>query len=122
MLLLCALPDDPVDDTSEEEDFTETDPDFKSKEEDSDEEGPATYTSRNGEILWSSSPPLQTQGRARAEQVLRRTPGPTRYACAQVKDIMSTFELFFTMSIQNILLEMTKRGDECLQRNGTNTE
>lgn len=36
--------DDSVDDTTEGEDFTEADPDLKSKEEDSDEEGPATYT------------------------------------------------------------------------------
>ncbi len=82
-------PDEAVDDISEEEDCTEAEPDLESEEENSNEEGPVTYTSRNGEILWCSSPPPQTQGRARAE------------------DIRSAFELFFTKSIQNILLEMT---------------
>lgn len=102
-----AVPKNPADDTSEEEDFTEAAPDFESEEEESDEEGLVTYTSRNGEILWSSSPPLQTQERARAQKVPRHTPGPTRYACVRVKDILSTFEFFFITSIQNILLEMT---------------
>ncbi|KAI2647909.1 PiggyBac transposable element-derived protein 4 [Labeo rohita] len=96
--------DEAVDDTSEEEDCTEAEPDLES---DSDEEGPVTYRSKNSKILWSPSPPPQTQGRARAEEVLRNTPGPTRYACARVEDIRSAFELFFTNSIQNILLEMT---------------
>lgn len=100
-------PDEAVDDISEEEDCTEAEPDLESEEENSNEEGPVTYTSRNGEILWCSSPPPQTQGRARAEEVLRNTPGPTRYACTRVEDIRSAFELFFTKSIQNILLEIT---------------
>ncbi len=100
-------PDEAVDDISEEEDCTEAEPDLESEEENSNEEGPVTYTSRNGEILWCSSPPPQTQGRARAEEVLRNTPGPTRYACTRVEGIRSAFELFFTKSIQNILLEMT---------------
>lgn len=102
-----AAPDEAVDDTSEEEDCTEFEPDLESEEEDLDEEAPVTFTSRNREILWSSSPPPQTQGRARAEEVLRQTPGPTRYACARVEYIRSAFKYFFTNSIQNILLEIT---------------
>lgn len=56
-----AAPDEAVDDTSEEEDCTEFEPDLESEEEDLDEEAPVTFTSRNREILWSSSPPPQTQ-------------------------------------------------------------
>ncbi|XDV21830.1 hypothetical protein PO909_026850 [Leuciscus waleckii] len=73
-----AASDEAVDDPSEEEDSTEVEPDLESEEEDLDEEGPVTVTSRNGEILWSSSPLPQTLGRARAEEVLRKTPRPTR--------------------------------------------
>lgn len=58
------------------------------------------------EILWSSIPPPQTQGTARAEEVRRHTPGPTRYACVRAEDISLTFELFFPSSIQKMLVEM----------------
>lgn len=94
-------------DTSEEEDLTEAEPHMDSEEEDTEEEGPVTYTSKNGEILWQSSPPLQKQGRARAEEIRRNTAGPTRYTCTRVEDIRSAFELFFAQSIQNIILVMT---------------
>lgn len=105
-------PDDPSD---AEEDFTEADPIFEITEEqhsyeDSEEEcheEDPNFLSKNGEILWSSSPPPQTPGRARAEEIIRKTPGPTRYACSRAEDIKSTFELYFPSSIQNILVRMT---------------
>ncbi|XP_056102977.1 piggyBac transposable element-derived protein 4-like [Rhinichthys klamathensis goyatoka] len=98
------------------EDDLEVDPDFQviedhqPSEDDSEEEGPRcdpSFTSKNGEIIWSSSPPLQTPGRARAEEIIRRTPGPTRYAISRAEDIKSTFELYFPRSIQTILVTMT---------------
>ncbi|XP_067234874.1 piggyBac transposable element-derived protein 4-like [Chanodichthys erythropterus] len=104
------------DDTSDaEEDCTEADPHFEiteeqNSDEDSEEESPEedpNFLSKNGEILWSLSPSPQTPGRARAEEIIRKTPGPTRYACSRAEDIKSTFELYFPRSIQNILVRMT---------------
>lgn len=96
---------EPDEQVSEEEDFTEADPNFT---EDSEErEDPETYLSKNGEILWTSIPHTRTQRRARAEEVRRNAPGPTRYACVRAEDIKSTFELFFPSSMQQKLLEMT---------------
>ncbi|KAK9977212.1 hypothetical protein ABG768_019033 [Culter alburnus] len=62
---------EPDEQVSEEEDFTEADPNFtEDSEEDSEErEGPETYLSKNGEILWTSTPHTRTQRRARAEEV-----------------------------------------------------
>lgn len=83
-----ASSDEPVDDTSGEEDYVEIEPDLDSEEEDLNEEQPVTFTSRNEEVQWSSFPPAHiSQGRARAEEVLRQTPGPTRYACSRLEDI-----------------------------------
>ncbi|XP_016409956.1 piggyBac transposable element-derived protein 4-like, partial [Sinocyclocheilus rhinocerous] len=45
--------------------------------------------------------------RTRAEEIIRKTPGPTRYACSRAEDINSTFEFYFPSSIQNILVRMT---------------
>lgn len=103
------------DDTSDIEEDLEAEPDFQMtedqpSEEDSGEEGPEgdpSFLSKNGEILWSSSPPPQTPGRARGEEIMRKTPGPTRYAISRAEDIKSTFELYFPSSIQNILVSMT---------------
>ncbi|XDV25949.1 hypothetical protein PO909_029773 [Leuciscus waleckii] len=105
-------------DSSGTEDASEVDPDFQvtedqpldDSEDDSEEEGhqgEPSFQSKNGEIIWSSSPPLQTAGRARAEEIITKTPGPTRYAIARSEDVKSTFELYFPHSIQTILVTMT---------------
>lgn len=100
---------EPDEQVSEEEDFTEADSNFtEDSEEDSEErEGPETYLSKNGEILWTSTPHTRTQRRARAEEVRRNAPGLTRYAWVRAEDIKSTFELFFPSPMQQKLLEMT---------------
>lgn len=88
---------------SEVEDNTEYDPGKETTdvEQSSDEEeGPAevvvTFRSKNGNLSWSSSPP-ERRGRLSAENVIRMTPGPTRYAISQVDGIKSCFELFLTV-------------------------
>ena len=65
-----------------------------------------TIPSKNGKIIWSLSP-LQQQGRLSAANVIRMVQGPTRYAVSHVEDIKSSFELFITPSIENIVLGMT---------------
>ncbi|XP_024151020.1 piggyBac transposable element-derived protein 4-like [Oryzias melastigma] len=46
-------------------------------------------------------------GRARVENIIKMTPGPTRYAASRVDDIKSSFQLFLPESIEGIILEMT---------------
>ena len=41
------------------------------------------------------------------ENIVRMTPGPTRYATSRVDDIKSSFQLFSPESIVKIILEMT---------------
>ncbi|XP_059394628.1 piggyBac transposable element-derived protein 4-like [Carassius carassius] len=103
------------DEVSETEDNTEFDPDYHSTdEEESDEEPEVTadtetaYQSKNGNISWTSkTPPQKQRGRFPAHRIIRMAPGPTRLACANAKDIRSTFELFFPDDIKQILIEMT---------------
>lgn len=93
-------------DTSETEDNPDQDP-IGTDEETSDEEDaheePDTYLSRNGSICWTSlTPPAKY-----SKTALDMTPGITRYACSHAENIKSTFELFLTEEIQEIVLEMT---------------
>ncbi|CAM4284688.1 unnamed protein product [Leuciscus chuanchicus] len=75
---------------SETDSQTEFDQDYEDTDgEDSEEQDPGevTYASKNGEIVWTATAPTQTPGRAPAEQVMKMTPGPTRFACSRVDNI-----------------------------------
>ncbi|XP_016092566.1 piggyBac transposable element-derived protein 4-like [Sinocyclocheilus grahami] len=110
------------DEASETEDNTEFDPDYHSTDgEESEEESEVTadtetaYQSKNGNISWTSkAPPQRQRGRFPAHRIIRMTPGPTRLACANAKDIRSTFELFFPDDIRQILIEMTNLEGKCV--------
>ncbi|KAJ3614718.1 hypothetical protein NHX12_018289 [Muraenolepis orangiensis] len=65
-----------------------------------------TFQSKNGNLLWYSST-QDRGGRARVENIVRMTPGPTRYATSRVDDIKSSFQLFLPESIVEIIMEMT---------------
>ncbi|XP_067253162.1 piggyBac transposable element-derived protein 4-like [Chanodichthys erythropterus] len=102
------------DQESETEDDTEFDPDYHStegEESEGEEEVPpeveAAYQSKNGKIMWTSTTPSERRGRTPARSIIKMTPGPTRFACSNAEDIKSTFELFFTDEIKEILIEMT---------------
>lgn len=87
----------PCDQGSETDDQTEVYQDYEDTDgEDSEVEDPGevTYASKNGEIIWNATSPTQTPGRAPAEQVMKMTPGPTRFACSRVDNIRSASELF----------------------------
>ncbi|KAK7120985.1 hypothetical protein R3I94_020837 [Phoxinus phoxinus] len=104
--------EDLFDQTSETEDNTEFDPDYHSTDgEEEEEEDPpeveATYQSKNGNILWTSTTPSERRGRLPTHRVIKMTPGPTRFACSNAKDIISTFELFFPDPIKKIMIEMS---------------
>ena len=64
------------------------------------------FQSKDGNLLWYSSP-QDRGGRARGENIIRMTPGPTRYATSRVDDIKSSFQLFLPESIVEIILAMT---------------
>ena len=100
-------------DVSEVEDNTDFDPDFEETDQLTDGEGEApeeqapeeTFQSKSGHLLWSSSP--QDRGsRARVENIIKMTPGPTRYATSRVDDIKSSFQLFLPESIEGIILDL----------------
>ena len=99
---------------SQDEDDTEYNPDQElsdraefSDEEDGHAKADVTFRSKNGNLFWSSSPP-ENQGRLSAENVIRMTPGPTKYAVSRFDDVKFCFELFLTDSIKNIEVNMTK--------------
>ncbi|XP_053351170.1 piggyBac transposable element-derived protein 4-like [Clarias gariepinus] len=115
-----------TEDCSEPEDNVIDDPDFQFShdEEDSEEESAAiskseenqvlqqssstegTWTSRDGIIKWSTSPHL-SQGRLSSSNVIKMTPGPTRFAITRADDIQSTFQLFISPPIERIILDMS---------------
>ncbi|KAL6456582.1 hypothetical protein MHYP_G00351260 [Metynnis hypsauchen] len=65
-----------------------------------------TFLSKNGKITWSSAA-YDQHGRYAEQNVIKMTPGPTRYAVSHAHDIISTFYLFITPAIEKIILEMT---------------
>ena len=65
-----------------------------------------TWASKDGNIKWSTSPP-QSRGRLSSSNVIKMTPGPTRFAVTRVDGIQSAFQLFISPPIERIILEMT---------------
>ncbi|XP_063743292.1 piggyBac transposable element-derived protein 4-like [Eleginops maclovinus] len=123
---------DVEEDISEPEDLSETednviaDPDcqFSYDEEDSEDESAVvpptdenqgmqqssstegTWASKDGNIKWSTSP-HPSRGRLSSSNVIKMTPGPTRFAVTRVDEIQSAFQLFISSPIERIILEMT---------------
>ncbi|KAL7840993.1 hypothetical protein SRHO_G00246840 [Serrasalmus rhombeus] len=115
-----------MEDSSEPEDNAIDDPDcqFSHDDEDSEDEStsvPSTdenqetqqssstegiWTSKDDKIKWSTSP-HQSRGRLLSSNVIKMTPGPTRFAVTRVDDIESAFQLFISPAIENIILDMT---------------
>ncbi|XP_047241326.1 piggyBac transposable element-derived protein 4-like [Girardinichthys multiradiatus] len=95
-----------VEDVSEEEDEEEYNPEpdeSSSKEEENPKAERETFLSKNGKITWSSA----AYGRHAEQNIIKMTPGPTRYAVSHAHDILSTFYLFITPAIDKIILRMT---------------
>lgn len=93
-----------------EDDFVEHDPHQDEDTSDSDgevglNEPEQGFVSKNGKV-WSSIP-YENEGRATSANIIKMTPGPTRFAKSHVQDIKTAFELFIPNSIQSILIEMT---------------
>lgn len=91
---------------SEEEDNVEYHPEDIDTSDESDEEvtggeaAPADrFKSKNGQIFWSSVP-HDEHGREAAANVIKMTPGITRFAVTRVSDIKTCFELFMPLSLK----------------------
>lgn len=91
---------------AEEAEGEEAEEEAPEGEEPQGEEPEVTFQSKNGNLLWYSSP-QERGGRVREENIVRMTPGPTRYAISRVDDIKSSFQLFLPESIERIVLDMT---------------
>ncbi|XP_068227982.1 uncharacterized protein [Palaemon carinicauda] len=75
-----------------------------------DEEQPPSsvnFTSKKGNIVWSSEKANRSSGEKCAINIIDQTPGITRYAASRISDILSAFELFITPKLFNIILKMT---------------
>ena len=77
------------------------------------EEPEVTFQSKNGNLLWHSSP-RERGGRVRGENIVRMTPGPTRYAVSRVDEIKSSFQLFLPESIEKIIIDMSNLEGRCV--------
>ncbi|XP_040268703.1 piggyBac transposable element-derived protein 4-like [Bufo bufo] len=100
---------------SEAEDEVEYQPEYTDTSDESDEEAtsaepaavPAeTFKSKSGKICWSSEPP-DLHGRAAAADVIKMTPGITKFAMTRVSDIKTCFELFMPLSLKKVIIAMT---------------
>ncbi len=107
--------EDALQDILEEENITEQAENLATTEEEqsSDFEGQAevdvTFWSKDGNLSWSSSP-TEKKGRLKAdisENVIKMTPGLTKYATSRIEDIKSCFNLFLAEPIENIVIYMT---------------
>lgn len=65
-----------------------------------------TYRSKSGNIYWSSVPP-NVHGRTAAANVIKMTPGITRFAVTRVSDIKTCFDLFMPSSLKKVIIAMT---------------
>ncbi len=104
--------EDALQDILEEENITEQAENLATTEEEqsSDFEGQAevdvTFWSKDGNLSWSSSP-TEKKGRLSTENVIKMTPGLTKYATSRIEDIKSCFNLFLAEPIENIVISMT---------------
>ena len=65
-----------------------------------------SISSKDNEITWKYSQPTQI-GRASLCNIIRQSPGITRFAANRIIDIRSSFELLFHSSIQSYIIKMT---------------
>ncbi len=85
--------EDALQDILEEENITEQAENLATTEEEqsSDFEGQAevdvTFWSKDGNLSWSSSP-TEKKGRLSTENVIKMTPGLTKYATSRIEDIV----------------------------------
>ena len=67
-----------------------------------------TIFSKDGKIEWMPEP-YPRHGQRTAANIIRNTPGVTRYATSRINDIKSSFQAAFPDSVQNIIINMTNK-------------
>ena len=80
-----------------------------------------TFLSRNREIVWSSRAYFLEEGRLSSSSAAAQStvpPGPTMYAMSHAVDQASTFHLFITPTVENIVLKMTNWEGRLMERDG----
>uniref|UniRef100_A0A3P9MKV5 PiggyBac transposable element-derived protein domain-containing protein n=1 Tax=Oryzias latipes TaxID=8090 RepID=A0A3P9MKV5_ORYLA len=65
-----------------------------------------SFQSKRGNIRWSTVPP-DVHGRTAAANIIKMTPGVTRFAVTRVSDIKSCFKLFLPLSLKKVIIAMT---------------
>lgn len=65
-----------------------------------------SHLSKDKSILWQENPP-QYIGRIAKNQVMSNKPGPTKNATSVVTNIKSSFDLFISQNIKQLVMEMT---------------
>ncbi|KAG8232219.1 hypothetical protein J437_LFUL011963 [Ladona fulva] len=62
--------------------------------------------SEDKKITWSEKP-FPQHGRASCANILKSTPGPTRYAICRVDNVRSSFEIILNTNLKDIVLKMS---------------
>jgi len=65
-----------------------------------------TYMFKDNKIQWYSDP-ITTSGRTAIHNIMKLVPGITKYAVTQISDDMTTFQLFITKCIEDIIIMIT---------------
>lgn len=81
----------------------------------------STLSSKNGTILWNSMPE-DRRGRARAVNVLRQTPGPTRYISQNCSSAQDCFMEFITTEMLNEIVSSTNERGRLHTQNWIDTD
>lgn len=99
---------------SEEENHTSDENEYITSESDNDSSennlqatnNLAFIQSKDKNIHWMLEP-FPHHGRINRSNIIKHTPGPTRYATSRINNIVSAFQLFLDHTLENIILKMT---------------
>jgi len=69
----------------------------------------STYRSKNNQETWYENPQRNTEGNRTARNIMRITPGLTRYAVRNVDTAVSAFQLFPTLSLLQQIIDWTNK-------------
>jgi len=101
---------DSEEDISEEENHTSDDSIHPTSESDCDtsdsEDDRDNVQSKERKITWSAEP-FPQHGRTSSANIIKLTPGPTRYAISRIDDIRSSFQVIMNNNLSDIVLKMT---------------
>ncbi|KAF8778013.1 hypothetical protein HNY73_014788 [Argiope bruennichi] len=71
--------------------------------------------SKNREIKWKLDP-LPHSSQSTADNIIKTTPGVTRYTTTKISDVKSAFDIVFNSTIENEIINMTNIGRKKVYR------